>query len=622
MALKKLLFEFVSRRCLVSNRESMLTKKDRVPGVETSAALIGTVFSAFLLALKAMNAGPLWRDEVNTFNVAQMPSLRDLWNNLTSESFPPLWPLLLRGVSLLGLLNSDTSVRVVGLCVGLFFLASLWLCSRWMGARGPTLSIALLGCLPAFIFVVGANRAYGLACCLLVLSFGMIWRMLELRSKSRILWAGLACLLFVQCLYYDWIFLCAMLAGGATVTIRRRQWRMLWALTGIGAVSAASMLIYRSAVLRHLAYLPLLRDPFFQSSVVWYGFCDAVAARSSANPGGASGPLIWFWIGLAVIGMAAGIVIQRTLWHQARQPKADAAGSAPIRPDLGLFCVVSMIFGIVGNFLFLSRLQFFVQTWYYAGILTLCAISLDGILGANWPPLRFGGSLRIGLMATMMILGAMPAWEEAHTRRSNVDLAAAFLTQKASSGDLIVVDNVWEGITFARYYQGQVRWMTVPPIDSHKVHRKDLVLEMMTRPNAMAPVLRQITGALRGGHSVWLVGDFPVARPKASLPGLAPPPPPPPKLVTGWYLAPYLDWWNRQATTLLLEKASQEQIQDIPVLGAVNCLENVSVIRFSGYRSATAWSRSLKSSKRINRQLCLPLSGGTGVMELPALTAR
>ena len=105
------------------------------PGVETAAALIGTAFSAMLLVLTAMNAGPLWRDEVNTLNMAQMPSLKDLWNNLPFESFPPLWPLLLRGCGFLGITDSDAGIRVLGLGVGLCFLASLWLCSRWMGGR-------------------------------------------------------------------------------------------------------------------------------------------------------------------------------------------------------------------------------------------------------------------------------------------------------------------------------------------------------------------------------------------------------------------------------------------------------------------------------------------------------
>ena len=138
------------------------------------AALIGSVFSTILLVLTAMNAGPLWRDEINALNLARVPSFRDIWQNLQFDSCPLLWPLLVRGCGMLGLVDSDMGIRILGLGVGLFFLTSLWLCQRWIGGRGPTLSIALLGALPAFIFVMGANRAYGLASCLLVLSFGTI----------------------------------------------------------------------------------------------------------------------------------------------------------------------------------------------------------------------------------------------------------------------------------------------------------------------------------------------------------------------------------------------------------------------------------------------------------------
>src|SRR5438045_8396558 len=175
----------------------------RIPtlGTETAAALIGTAFSAMLLVLTAMNAGPLWRDETNTMNLAHTPSLRDIWLNLQSDSFPLLWPLLLRGCGMFGLADSDMGIRILGLGIGLFFLASLWLCQKWIGGRAPTLSIALLGGLPAFIFIVGANRAYGLASCLLVLSFGTIWRILDSPTTSRILSAGFICLLFTPCLY-------------------------------------------------------------------------------------------------------------------------------------------------------------------------------------------------------------------------------------------------------------------------------------------------------------------------------------------------------------------------------------------------------------------------------------
>jgi len=93
----------------------------------------------------------------------------------------------MRGSGMLGLADSDIVIRIFGLGIGLFFLTSLWLCQRWIGGRVPVLSIALFGALPAFIFVVGANRAYGLAGCLLVLSFGKIWQVLEAPTKSRII---------------------------------------------------------------------------------------------------------------------------------------------------------------------------------------------------------------------------------------------------------------------------------------------------------------------------------------------------------------------------------------------------------------------------------------------------
>jgi hypothetical protein len=115
--------------------------------------------------------------------------------------------------------GSDAGIRVLGLYVGLFFLALLWLCSRWTGGRAPILSIALLGSLPALIFIVGANRAYGLECCLLVLSFGMIWRLVELPSRSWVFMAALACILFAHCVYYDLVFLCAMVSGASLVVI-------------------------------------------------------------------------------------------------------------------------------------------------------------------------------------------------------------------------------------------------------------------------------------------------------------------------------------------------------------------------------------------------------------------
>ena len=178
-------------------------------------------------------------------------------------------------------------------------------------------------------------------------------------------------------------------------------------------------------------------------------------------------------------------------------------------------------------------------------------------------------------MVLMMTWYASSAWEEAHTRRSNVDLIATVLSQRASEGDLIVVQSAWEGITFNRYYHGRASWVTVPPIDSHAVHRSDLVLEKMDQPEGMAPVLREITDTLHDGHSVWVVGSRATLRPKL----------PPPSVPPGKLWSSYLNYWSAQLAVCLQDHALQEQVLEMPAAGPVCHLENLPVQRFSGYES-------------------------------------
>jgi hypothetical protein len=561
----------------VNQANTKITSRLRLKklGIETLAALAGTAFSAILLVLAAMHAGPLWRDEVNTLNVAQMQSLKELWGNMSFESFPPLWPLIVRAWDFFGLAR-DAGVRVLGLLVGLLFLVSLWLCSRWTGGRAPILSVGLMGALPAFIFIMGSNRAYGLGSCLLVLSFGMIWRMVQLPSRSRIILAGLTCFLFAHCVYYDVVFLCAMLTGGAIVAVRRRRWKTLAALAGVGAVSCASMLVYLPIIRLGSTYGPMIQQPFFNLKILWHKLGSAVTSQSSDVAGGLRGPEVWFWVALLLLGIAAAFVMQR---HQARSEKAATAIATEARADLALFCVVSMVFGVLGYLAFLLKLHYVTQAWYYVEMLCLCAISLDGLLGANWPALRPWGLLRIGFMVAMMAWCAGPAWEEAHTRRSNVDLIANVLGKNAPAGDLIVVQSAWEGITFARYYHGRASWMTIPPIDSHKVHRNDLVLEKLNQPNPMSPVLREITSVLSHGNSVWVVGHVTVAQTNQLSPL-----PPPPGLPTKWWLQPYSEYWSAQVMAQLKDHAPQERDIEIPANGPVSRLENLPVEKFSGYK--------------------------------------
>ena len=389
------------------------------------------------------------------------------------------------------------------------------------------------------------------------------------------------------CVYYDVIFLGAMLAAGALVAIRRQQWKILWTMTGIGLVAGASLFIYLPIIHRDSEYLSFVRAPFFDAATIWNGLGNALAARSSAEPEGANGPQIWIWIVLLLAGIIVAVVMQRTRVGQTSKPEVVLTSANPQRQDLALFCVTSVVLGIVGYFGYLLKLQFFMQPWYYVEILILCAISLDGILSAGWPDFRPWGLARVGLLVMMMTINPGPAWAEAHTHRSNIDIVADFLSHNAKAGDLIVIQDAWQGITFNRYYRGQAQWISVPPIDSHEVHRNDLVMAKMNQPETMTPVLHAITNALASGNHVWVVGSIPMARWKDAPPGPTPLPPPPSEMRTGLWLGSYLYWWNQQVTTLLLDHAQQGKTETIAAPGPVNHFEDVSVAQFTGYKPGT-----------------------------------
>jgi len=430
---------------------------------------------------------------------------------------------------------------------------------------------------------VESNRAYGLAMCLLVLSFGTIWRVVQSPTRGRIIWAGVVSILFLHCVYYDAVFLCAILFGAALILACRGQWKGLAALAGVSALAGSTMITYVPILRRASLYAPTIQEPF-DLSRLWYKLGEALTACSSSQPSGANRPEIGVWILLVATGIICALVLQIRRYRSARGPTlanqtAASAASAQQGADLALFSIVSMLCGVAGHIGFLLKLQYPTQPWYYVGMLSLCAVSLEGILTANWPGLRPWGLLRIGFVMLIIELGAKSVWEEAHTRRSNADLVADVLGRKAEKGDLIVVNGAWEGITFDRYYQGSSRWVTVPPIDSHKVHRSDIMWEKMNQLDPMGPVLAEISTTLRNGKKVWVVGHLPLAKSRSLAPAAAPP-----QWSARHRLGEYMLNWSIQLTAHVSSRSLEMKFIEVPATRPVNLYENLPLMRFSGYQ--------------------------------------
>src|SRR5262249_47868404 len=87
------------------------------------AAALVTLVAIYLHVLFLLNAGGLWRDEVDLVHLSLLPSLSEVWQNIPHDSCPILMHLAVRawsGVTSLG--NTDAGLRVLGLYVGLFLL--------------------------------------------------------------------------------------------------------------------------------------------------------------------------------------------------------------------------------------------------------------------------------------------------------------------------------------------------------------------------------------------------------------------------------------------------------------------------------------------------------------------
>ena len=142
--------------------------------VELLIAVLLTLLAVHLHVVFLLDAGALWRDEVNSVDFARMP-LPVAWHNLQFDSFPMLSTVLLRGWGSIqsgggaatpsagppsaappaaplaaAITRTDRWFRIYGFVIGLCFLAAVWITCRLLGGRGspPLLSLALVGMAP------------------------------------------------------------------------------------------------------------------------------------------------------------------------------------------------------------------------------------------------------------------------------------------------------------------------------------------------------------------------------------------------------------------------------------------------------------------------------------------
>src|SRR5262245_4102850 len=166
-------------------------------------ATLVTLFAVYLHALFFLNAGGLWRDEIELVNLSLLPSFSDMWRNQPHDSCPILMHLVVRAWSAVGFGNTDATLRVLGLYVSVFLLMAFWFASWTMRKGPPLLAVTLAGLNVTIIRTGDSLRGYGLGSALAVLTLALIWRLTCRPSLATFSCAVAAAVLSVQTLYQN-----------------------------------------------------------------------------------------------------------------------------------------------------------------------------------------------------------------------------------------------------------------------------------------------------------------------------------------------------------------------------------------------------------------------------------
>ena len=164
-----------------------------------------------------------------------------------------------------------------------------------------------------------------------------------------------------------------------------------------------------------------------------------------------------------------------------------------------------------------------------------------------------------------------------------LDQVARDIEQSAGPRDLILVNEWYMGISFNRYYRGQARWMTIPSLNDHRMHRFDLIKAKMRSSDPLLEVRRAMRRTLRKGQRVWVVGHTALPSAESSLLSL----PPAPRGPWGWRDAPYTVSWTQQVTLFLEENAARERRIMVSAGGRVSGMENLRILVYLGPEPST-----------------------------------
>jgi len=220
--------------------------------LDVCVGLLVALAAIVLRVVYVRHAGALWRDEIDSVNVASLPSLGDVLAHRHLDSFPVAWVTLLHGWIAAGFGSTDEAVRAIGIVIGIATIAAIWWSGWRLTGRVPLVSLLLLGASATMIVYGSEVRGYGLGALTIVWSMAALWRFVAQpggappgrAQPDR--WpaanAQLAVLAAAQTNYANAFLLVGICVGAAAVALRHRDRARVLGVAAIGAVAAVSLL--------------------------------------------------------------------------------------------------------------------------------------------------------------------------------------------------------------------------------------------------------------------------------------------------------------------------------------------------------------------------------------------
>jgi hypothetical protein len=512
-----------------------------------------------ILAVRfVVHAGPLWRDEVDAVNLSKM-SAAALWRALDHMSLPPGYGLLLGLWSSLGWADENFGMRLFGLGTAIAVFAAIWIVGRRIGGRPPALALALFGANAIAIYTTASLTVYAPGTLLVVATIGAVWMLASAPRPATFLLAAGAALLAVQMQYQNLLHVAAAVLAATLASALAGRSRAAILTVAVGALAAASLLPYRAAVARSMAWRMLSRNPLNKENPLSQ-LADVLSVYDT--------PLLVAWVGIALLA----------LYGLARMLSTVRSRTA-LGADPAVYAALTVIFA-VGGVLILFRLTGpVVMPRHLVALVAVIAVTADVIIARLTPR-----SLRLATVAAVIAISFPMAWDRLNLRLTNVDLIGRHLEERARPGDLIVVSPWFMGVSFDRYYHGAARWTSIPPLSDYKNHRYDLFREQMLAKEPLAPLLGDIGRTLERRGRVWFVGGL-YFLPAGQTPRPLPPPPAP---GSAWFDSPYIVNWSEQTADFVRRHARRWYLVEIKADGPVSPTERPTLMMVEGWAGRAA----------------------------------